>query len=149
MKLEINITKSHLYLILILVLVFISSFAIGQGSSNPSTFGHKYEEVDFNGKINGNDIAQGSITAENLNKVGPHVALNVLGAKNADAAACEFMITSCSTRGGDTGKECSIGYSPVPGEFGFSVRGRDRDYAQNPGSECIGSGIMVLCCKTL
>lgn len=151
MKIEINFTKSHLYLILAIVILLIATFVIGQ--SSPDDFGHRYEELVLRdsqgiGLISGNDIAKDAINAENIKKSGPYVELSVLSAKNADAASCEFIIKSCST-GGNTGKTCSPGFGPVPGEFGFTSVGRDKDYTGlGPAGECIGSGIMGLCCKT-
>ena len=152
MKIQIIITKFHVFLLFIIILISVSILVIGQ-NSNPGEFGHMYTELDFRdtqgrGLIVGEDIRDGSITAKSVKKLGPYAELNVLSAKNADAASCELIIKSCNPAG-PTNKVCSPGYTPLQGEFGFSNYARDKDYTGSGSSgQCIGSGIMGICCKS-
>jgi len=161
MKIEINITKSHLYLILAIVILLIASFVIGQASTED--FGHIYQELNLrdaqgdglitgddikDGVITGDDIKDGQITADDIEKIGGHVALNVLKAQNAGAASCNFLITHCGLT--QTGQACGDipGFYQIPGGFSFIGMGwDDKDYTStNP---CNSGGRMVLCCQQL
>ena len=132
-------------------MVSIATIVLGQGT-NLADFGHVYRELslkDAQGKglVEGSDIKENSITARNIKKNGAYVELSVLDARNADAASCEFIIKSCNNQ--QINKPCSPGYSPVSGVFGFVDIGRDRDYAvAGRTGECIGNGVMGLCCKS-
>ncbi len=152
MSVQITITKSHLFFLIALSLALVSILVIGQ-NSRPGEFGHAYTELalrDLQGRglVVGEDLRDSTITAKNIKKLGPYAELNVLSAKNADAASCEFIIKSCNP-GGPTNKVCSPGYTPISGEFGFSAYARDRDYTgTGSAGQCTGSGIIKLCCKS-
>ena len=147
MKIEINITKTHLYLFFGIILLFTAAFVIGQ---NPG-IGHSYAELDLTNSIRSSDIKDREITANDIKFSGGFAELSVYKAKtadNADAARCEFRIIRCN--GNSPGYGCRNGFSEMPGSF--SINGEAIDYMFDGGSNgrCIdtnGDSWIGLCCK--
>ena len=136
---NIQITKSHLFLFLSMVIISIAAIALGQ--SNPNEFGHNYDELmlrDSQGK--------GLISAQDIQNIlddgKNYIKLNVLRSKYADnalAARCDLKIIECN--GITINNQCKTGYYQTQGWFSFSGS------AQDETAQCSSGGKMSLCCK--